>query len=345
MLKMVHQLTLAGLALVLFGGLLSPVLAQAASTDAGGTETTGASGDTATTYKISSVEMPYISYITASGSQKHYWFPKLHLSYTSDEINNTDTLTQTFDAAYPNNRGAGNAKTMMGELADGVTLSSPQEKFGEYYFDFQKQPSISTPGFLSRYNSLVYACSWFIKLDAQLRLPTFDLNQAKTDYYQNALQQVKEATDNSDNEDYDPLKDAFMSVKALSNQLSFEVDPLCQQFGIDENNPDFAQKFSQVNPAETVSATDSLLNKPVRSLLTPSTDSDSYVTDGTLATVTEEPIMALYFGSAPSTSTATSQPVTIHYVDDQGNTLKPDKALSGALGRSRGHLPSRPTDH
>jgi len=81
MLKMVHQLTLAGLALVLFGGLLSPVLAQAASTDAGGTETTNTSSTT-TNYPISSIDGLYATYLSANGSKKVYAFPQDPKSYT-----------------------------------------------------------------------------------------------------------------------------------------------------------------------------------------------------------------------------------------------------------------------
>jgi hypothetical protein len=78
-----RKLLLAGLSLVLFGGTISPVLAQADSTE---TANVTANSSRTEPITISSEQMPYINYVNGKDLQQHYLFSEFQGSYTPDEI-------------------------------------------------------------------------------------------------------------------------------------------------------------------------------------------------------------------------------------------------------------------
>jgi len=322
-----RKLLLTGLSLVLFGGTISPVLAQADSAETPST-TTNDSGSTApTTYKLSSVEMPYTEYITGTQIQKHYWFsfPGINNSYTTDEITGTTeggTWWETnlaphlsADEQHQLQPSAGNVYT----IATGISLDSPTETLGNFSFhgtDF--------------YFTLL---SWLLKSDAQFKLGTLNLKEAQ-DYYEKNLQSQMISLGGSD-----PFMGAFDS----QNSFETTVIPMASLYSkslvyVDDTTADFPQKFSKLNLSETIKANQNLRdNVQVKDLITSTTSDNntiSYSSDGLLVSAQSSQLPILVF-DVPAVSTVpepTSKPVTVHYVDDQGTTLKPDKTLTGSLG-------------
>jgi len=313
MLKMVHQLTLAGLALVLFGGLLSPVLAQAASTDAGGTETTNTSSTT-TNYPISSIDGLYATYLSANGSKKVYAFPQDPKSYTKADFfgnDGGDSFIKGTDA--PHGIASTIRSKMVTYVKDGISLT-PNETVGE----LMNNNTPNTPEEISQARNTMYWMAWMLKMYAEQQTNSFNSNAALHEYTR-ALPQR-------------PLPSLKpLSEDDLSSLITTMGQLLCPTLYISDDPTSFPtfHDLAQINPEASASALTTLMSTPVINFLTK--QGDGYSLDYKIFTILTT-ADTFFLGPESSTSTATSQPVTVHYVDDQGNTLKPDKTLTGALG-------------
>ena len=331
-----RKLLLAGLSLVLFGGTISPVLAQADSAETANTAAEDTSSSVPTTYKLSSIGMPYTEYRTGTQTQKKYWFDWLNKNaYTPDEILGNDEG----DTWWTNNLShhdsdtvstIGNANFAINTFAAGISLNSPTETLGEFTFDYQQKvvTSPSTSYSSDKYSSGVYLFSWLLKLDAQIKLGTTNFEKAKADYYNN---HVDEQSAKFFGQTSDPLAIGFTDKDSFDKYILSEAGVAPIAFAVDNSAPDFAKQFSNLNPSATAEAATKLASEKMVDLFNSGDLANILVADSAALT----PILVFDKSSstpAPSSPAPTSQPVTVHYVDDQGTTLKPDKTLTGSLG-------------
>ncbi|MFD1548607.1 DUF5776 domain-containing protein [Levilactobacillus fuyuanensis] len=337
-----RKLLLAGLSLVLFGGTISPVLVQADSAE---TPSVTANSSRTEPIKISSEQMPYINYVNGKEVQQHYLFSGLHDSYTSDEILGKDNGaawgTNFLASIAPSIGGADSAKMaesfIKNMVSDGGTFvgKSLEEPLSEFIFG-----STST-SVLDASKAQLYYELWFIKEGAayQLDKNSFNLEEAKEDYVQNVSPKI------ISDFGIDVFKDTFDSRANFEKFVIPTAESFCQILYINYNDPDFVKEFSQLNPEATANNSYKLWTTTyLKDYLTPQLDANgnvlSYSADGLLVAsqVIANGPGDLIFGNespstpAPSSPAPTSQPVTVHYVDDQGNALKPDKSLTGSLG-------------
>ncbi|WP_395322310.1 DUF5776 domain-containing protein [Levilactobacillus parabrevis] len=341
MLHITRKLLLAGLSLVLFGGTISPVLAQADSSETANVTTNNNRADP---IKISSEQMPYINYVNGNETQQHYLFSELQGSYTSDEIlgkDGGDTWWANCFASTPSigsTESAQMAKRIIQNMVNGGTFADnpPEETLGNFIF------GPTSTAILNKAKAQVYYELWFIKEAAEYQSDenSFNLEKAHEDYTKNVLPKILSDL----NLNTDIFAGAFDSRVNFEEKICSTAETFCPTFYINYDAPDFAKTFAQLNLDATASNAYKLWTTTyVKDYLTPQLDANgnvlSYSLDGRLITsrVIDNGLIALIFGNespstpAPSSPAPTSQPVTVHYVDDQGNTLKPDKTLTGSL--------------
>ncbi|WP_125684904.1 hypothetical protein [Levilactobacillus yonginensis] len=134
--KLVRRIVLAGLTLSLLGGIVTPTLAQAATTEPGTTATSDPQ-DTVT-YKFDSIQAPYDRITDEQGQTTHTpWFVKkqgvlVPQLYSSADITG-DNFKFPFVGAYDNEGDDSRViAAQMTSLAQNGLTVSPDESFADY---------------------------------------------------------------------------------------------------------------------------------------------------------------------------------------------------------------------
>ncbi|MCT4486684.1 DUF5776 domain-containing protein [Levilactobacillus parabrevis] len=335
MLKLVRQLVLAGLTLSLLGGVVTPTLAQAATTDPDSSEATDLQGSV--NYQFESVQSPY-NWITDEQGQttKVPWYPgtsadPLPQSYSSAEINTVKSFpfVTTDDIEGSPNYFTASQMTQLAKV--GVSVD-PDETLADYLAPRNFDNSSFTPKDLATYyTDYAYAYAWIYKVAAQTKLSTRSYSDIKRDLNDNVMFYLRE------------MDSIYPNIKM--------VDTVTQYFGKTAadfdaqmflNNISFVhltdptERLAHLDPQASADKESDLLKQPVKNFIIQQKDSSAPnetidIADGQLSVVTSPNCSV--FKAAPTTApSATSKPVTVHYVDDQGNTLKPNKTLTGSLG-------------
>jgi len=338
---MTRKITIAGLALILFGGVVSPSVVHADSTgttDNATAATTNAND--AVTYKISSVELPYTTIATTGGYDKSYWFAKSPSVFTTAELNDNQQM-QAFQSEYS---GATQSYAQQFVMAYAMIWSQP----------LTVDPNASFLDFLSKLNDETADPSDYLTLiDTQAEISfglLKDLAQYKlgkitySEFYQDYLTNIRPLIPKDGVKMYDGYFDSeeYMnpdpSINSTDNVYSTLYPMIKESVGL-AATPD--EQLAKLDINSTKKLVSNLYNKPMKDYLTKQSDG-TYQVDGAISLLS---VTGVSFGGLPTDTTtpsipdptptpSTSQPVTVHYVDDQGNTLKPDKTLTGKLGDS-----------
>ncbi|MFD1455000.1 DUF5776 domain-containing protein [Levilactobacillus lanxiensis] len=346
-----RQLVTASLAMILFGGILSPSVIHAEAVTAVPTATTQAAKQT---YTISSVELPYTKLIANQQVTKDYWFQK---DMTSDTDGGPHALTvgQLENTGYMENFVKYNNNDDMaaslpyiyqGLYADPTIAKDTT--VGEFLYTQNTEDFSSAADYIESSRLSTFITTWWLKNLAQYQINQSNYAQMQSDYH-NFLRDylVNIETPDSTMGTYDQI---------FTTEENFE-DPRIQKMLYENTFPGLIQanylgqytneQLTQLNPEISAAETERAMNQPMADFLIPQGDG-TYQVSGLLMAI-EFKIFSSDDALLPPTTTpepnpnpqptpdpepVTSQPVTVRYVDTTGKTVAPAKTLTGDLGAS-----------
>lgn len=332
MFKMTRKITIAGLALILFGGVISPSVVHADSTgtsDNATAATTKASDPVETTIKLGSIGMPYTLISDRDGNTKYYTYPGAPTVLTAAEINNDEFMNKLM-ADNPDIPSS-IQESFQQKLSASITIDLNKSYIDYMYETYGEASGISKEEVIESQTLPSYAMVWLASHVAQKKEGIITFDQLQSDY-QNSLRKKLVAVSSTaglltqmdsmfkSEENYDILSDLIYNPLISGTVLSNYSD----------------KKLTTLDPDASYRQMVSLLSKPMSDYYIKQADG-TYQMSGLLLNglqaysfwFEEKPVIP-----DPTPTPSTSQPVTVHYVDDQGNTLKPDKTLTGKLGDS-----------
>ena len=348
MFKMTRKITIAGLALILFGGVVSPSIVHADSTGTTDNATAATTkANDAVTYKIGSVELPYTTIATTSGYDKSYRFTKSPNVFTTAELNDNQQM-QAFQSKY-----SGNTQSYAQQFVLAYTMLwsqpitvDPNESFVDFYSGFGGEGNDSSS---SDYMTLIDAQTeinfTLLKELAQYKLGKITYSEFYQTYANNIRPaMLKSGVSEAQVKQYDGFFGSEENMNPDPNINSYDnvysnLYPMIKDFTGLPTATD--EQLAKIDVNSTKKLVSNIYNKPMKDYLTKQSDG-TYQVDGAISLLS---VTGVSFGGLPTDTTtpsipdptptpSTSQPVTVHYVDDQGNTLKPDKTLTGKLGDS-----------
>ncbi|MFD1454738.1 DUF5776 domain-containing protein [Levilactobacillus lanxiensis] len=331
MMTIIHRFILTSLSLLLIGTNLSPTVVQAATLP---TETNSPNTQT---YKFDSAELPYNIITDKQGhTSKMFWFPNATAhEFTAEETTDSDIFTNSVTGGHPSNDNVFNVvEAMKGLIQDGLTVTS-DEHLDQYLLDKKIFPNINTlTDFTQTYKTAIYMYTWLYQAAADKVINHVDFDSAQA-HYEATLQKRITALGNlmdantlatlnglfSDKTQYDsnlPQLLLFASANYLTSSPEelVNLDPIASEAKAAKLLKTPIETFIHHNPDGKVMADGVLVSYP---LLTPIT----YVFKAPTAPGP---------GPTPPPSPQQSQPVIVHYLDEQGHSLRPAKTLTGSLG-------------
>ena len=323
-----HRLTIAGLALILFTGVTVPTVAQAdSSTD---TTTSSSTDDVKATVGI--VDLPYSVIQERDGSISHEsWYPGLQ-TLTTEQMNSGTNFTNDFPNKYPGITSAPlEAGTIILLTSTPITLTS-NKKLVDYLINpkFFTNSSIDVQTATAEFSDYTALLAWVFKISAEYKMGSTSFPAIKVDYEKNMQDKAMNATKFMYPTATDNLYDGFFDTLAHFQELLDNLSAMKTSYHV---NPSYTDsQLATLNPDASADLARKALNTPLSQLVTK--NGDTYETNGLLVALRDNPAFYSFKPEADTTTTpsVTSHPVTVHYVDDQGNTLKPDKTLTGSLG-------------
>lgn len=337
--------------LVSFGIIFntSPVLADTTSPDQADSNT----ADDQVTYKISGFEMPYTTLVSKSSKiSRHYWLPKpeSEKSVKMDDFNEDVLL-----APYKNDPdpvpGA-----IIESLPEAVSLyrqqskpitASPNATLADVLQSLVPFPSNSDYISIVTKYAIARACLTRDSVLYQKDPKEISFDQFEQDYEEYIKPAV---TDPQAEENFSKV---FSNEETLKSSLqNMSTDPVKTRAIVSRGLYGVSQSdLGKIDLKSTETLIKDALNQPFTDYLIPQDDGTYYVKgnivfpQSSAMEVIPYPDSKSYIqpyiyslGGIPTATTnptptpATSQPVTIHYVDSTGKTLKPDKTLTGSLG-------------
>ncbi|WP_125582740.1 DUF5776 domain-containing protein [Levilactobacillus cerevisiae] len=325
MTRALSKLLTAGLAIVLLGGVATPVVAQADSTTDTVTTATNASDEV--TLNVSAVETPYILISTTDGIKKTPAVSGWPDSLTTTQLSNDDYMAKLIAATPENNKdSAENVRTAMTTLTSAVT-ANPNEP---YVTSVQKSlgaTQYTADEFLGLMMPSSYMQFWNASMYAHYQAGLMDRDAMIKDYDENVRPElIKLGVNNTIISTYDP---ANITEKMFNEKI---LDFYKQDYERISSSPTFSgiskEQFLKLDPTGTINEQIKLWKAPLSAYYTKLADG-TYKVSGLLS----GGLSFFDFGTTPSIipTPAKSQPVTVHYVDDQGKTLAADKTLTGDL--------------
>lgn len=192
--KLVRRLVLAGLTLSLLGGVVTPTLAQAATTDPSSSEATDSKDSV--NYQFESLQSPYNRITDEQGqTTKVPWYPgtaadPLPQSFASSEINVELSLPFVKYDDLETSTPRFIARGMISLANDGLSLD-PDETLAEYLAPRNGYNSSFSPTDLTNYfTNFSYVYSWLYKVAAQTKLGTRSYSDIKTDLNNNVMKKL-----------------------------------------------------------------------------------------------------------------------------------------------------------
>ncbi|MFD1548225.1 DUF5776 domain-containing protein [Levilactobacillus fuyuanensis] len=328
----IRRLILTGLSLVLIGGVLSPTVVRAATTDSVATTSDPSNTDTAVTFD--EIQLPYILITDSHGTTtKVPWYSEFKTQVNSREKilksdENGNIFANELIKDEPTHPEASNdASTLINLAESGVTLNSG-DKYADYLLSQGMYPGAkSSADITTAYETLAYAYTWLFASVARAHLHQTNYTTIDKDYTSNVLPTLL----TEENIIGSNQVGMFKSIMSDENTFNGEISPLLREtveFHLESLTVD---QLAQLDPTASKDAETKLLQTPMTDLVTKQADG-SLLADGLLTDSALPNAYVLKRAADQPATTATSQPVTVHYVDDQGNTLKPDKTLTGSLG-------------
>lgn len=352
---MTRKITIAGLALILFGGVVSPSVVHADSTgatdnataamakvsDANATNsittTTGLAKGNQTNVKITGIELPYTSIKDATGvTHRVYQYSKIDSTVTLKQLQDTN-YTNWLHSQYPDDGFIDALITKGPETFDHLSTNVDLNQSRlDYVFSFDVS-GMTRDAYVNAMGAGAAIAAWTLSMGTKVENHQITQSEVKENFesvLEPMLRKLQIPV-------YSTLADGYQSMvdeqgTGTNGETQFETDIIQAKNNTVSGRylsgyP--ADKFATLDAMTSRADTMALYQKPM-SYFYPKQSDGTYHIDGSL--LTEVPIV-LAESSDENTETptpSTSQPVTVHYVDDQGNTLKPDKTLTGKLGDS-----------
>lgn len=334
MTRELSKLLTATFAFILLGGVATPAMAQADGT----TNTVTVNQTDKQTYQLSSIELPYVQVIENSQATKSYWLHKSSDDPTSTTQPHVLTLDQIADSSYMDAFYAANAQSpeaaFLTQLyANNQTLSlTAGETVGDYltaHLD-AAAPDKNNQELMAKQ---VFVNTWFVKYLTMAKLGKADASEI-SNAYQTELRPVLLTIENNQITMFDSL---FGTPDSVTNWLDYLLNQLLAPMVTQAHLSGLSDSQRiNLNPQASADQTSKVWNQPMTDYLSKQADGTyqlsgaivyplfSVVSDGTTIQTPTLP--------NPTPTPAQSQPVTVHYVDDQGKTLAKDQTLTGELG-------------
>lgn len=331
MFKTTRTLITAGLALILFGGIASPSVVHADSTEAiDHSAVTTKAANTKTQITVGSIEMPYTLVSGKEGNVNLYQYPNAPKVLTAAEINDSDYMAK-LEADNPN--FPAHFTQQLQNILTG---------FSDLDFDLNEtmidqalagDPDMNKDETLNMMRTSTYMQAWIISRIAQEKTHQIDYEALNAEYLKTLRpmiltvpkiqQQLKQfdSVFNSSEQTYRQVRDIYFSMFTSNNGLGANYT---------------TEQLTALDPDATGRQAVALYNKPLSYFIQKQADG-TYRLSGLY--LNDLMAYSFWFEDTPITpdptpTPTTSEPVTVHYVDDQGQALKPDKTLTGKLGES-----------
>ncbi|MFC6207178.1 DUF5776 domain-containing protein [Levilactobacillus tongjiangensis] len=330
--RALKQITVSGLTLLLLGGIVSPSAARADTTDLPAVAKTATAAETTgdTDVQVSGLEMPYTALQDQTGKQtKIYSYPKLPSVVTATQLSDADYVTW-FKDQYPSNETLKNLATVGGsavkELSGKYDLSVP-------FIDFMVKSAggaLTVQSVEAQAGGQMAAFAWIIGDGTKFNKHELTQADIKSDFEKN-VQPFLEKSPELARMLAEYQRDINLDSESFEAQFSPMVDQTAEMlFGKDYPEDQLANLDSRASYDATIAA----YRQPLSHFVKKQADG-TYVLDPALSGISGVSV----FAEAPETHTTeptptpeTSQPVTVHYVDAQGNQIAKDKTLTGKLG-------------
>lgn len=330
---LVRKMTIAGLALTLFSGLAVPASAEIVSTD--NPSTTRSTSNA--TYTISSIGLPYNISVDSHGMHQVPWYPDESAQAYSTSTIKDGNFTSAFLTRHKSDIYAPAIIGLMPDLTEPLTLT-PNETVLQYLRPIKDiSSSLSDADVLSGLQDEYAFNAWLFKALAEEELGTADFKTLQIEYnttYRNKI--ITSAAIYGDtNNPASVYDDLFANEGNFTSKAAGTLKTQGGAYHVNQDNPAYtAKQLSQLNPNGAKDAVTKFFTQPMTNLLTKQADGTYQLDGAAVALQIKYGIFA--FNTTPSTGTPTpsrtSRPVTVHYVDNHGATLKADQTLTGSLG-------------
>ena len=336
MTTLTKRFILIGLAFILGTGMLPSTNGNADTR----TIDTNAAKDT-TKYEVIQIEavhVPYTIIVDGQGRTTHVpWFNGAQPVYQRDEMSDgsagglstgfvdDETYTSFLSKINPTPAEEIGAQGMW-QIVGAKRVITNGETLAEFRIELFA-PEIDVPkASIEQEAEEAYIYSWLFKLAARQSLGLVDYPTAKKVYSNQIRPKIKEY-------DFKQLSayDAFFDNEKDFNESMSQLLQMRSDVHLNYS----PKELTHLNPDDTARRMRAILGRSVKEFITTQADG-TLQADGLTALIEGTPFLFSFDSEAPAATTTatTSKPVTVHYVDDHGETLKPDKTLTGSLGSS-----------
>ncbi|WP_125547635.1 DUF5776 domain-containing protein [Levilactobacillus lindianensis] len=324
--RLIHKITISGLTLLLLSGVVSPGIAFADSS----TSPVATAKTTEQTYNVQSIGLPYTLVSDKTGTHKIYWYAKWPASVTAKQANDP-AFIQGLNDLYPEIPDISNFTGSFASMIVPVSLF-PGETTIDYLVRSTGGDASSGADFIDSMTTSTYMSSWIIGNSArfktgQLTREDFQANyenefrpkMEKIDGTEGLIKSYDQIFATEDDDIFKSLISSMMSGMLLGTHLGTESD----------------EQLATIKTDDSVRQMRAMLTAPMTNYLHLQADG-TYELDGLI--LGEFQALSSWFVDVvtpdpdPDPNPATSQPVTVHYVDAKGKQVAPDKTLTGSLG-------------
>ena len=330
MMTIIHRFILTSLSLLFIGASLTPTVVQAA------TPPMETNSPNTQTYMFDSAELPYNIITDEQGhTSKMFWFPNATAQeFTAEETTDSDIFTNSITGGHPSDNNVFNVvEAMKGLIQDGLTVT-PDEHLDQYLFDKKIFPNINTlTDFTQTYKTAAYTYAWIYQAAADKVVNHVDFDSAQA-HYEATLQKRLTALGNLiDENPLATLNDLFSDKTKYDSNL-----PQLLPFASANYLVSSPEELVNLDPVASEVKAAKLLKTPIETFIHHNPDG-KVMADGVLASYPLLTSITYVFksptapgpGPTPPPSPQ-SQPVIVHYLDEQGQSLRPTKTLTGSLG-------------
>ncbi len=333
--KAMKRLTISGLTLLLLGGIASPGVALA-DTTMSGAQSIAKVAAAEKTYQIGTVEMPYTLISGKEGTQKVYWYPDWGTTVTRAQAEQPGFI-QDMIAKYPNDDKAAEFANSIPELASAQISLLPGENLYDYAIregGGEEATGMTAADYIKSNAAMAYYFAWDFSTGAKVFLEKMTQAEVQADYEANLKPKLADIPEGARimsqvEQTLATSPENFHQIMVGNCKMYFS------SYHLGELDKDTAKQAAAVDPDATERQLAALSSKPLTDYLHLQADG-TYKYDGMLSTefrafsswykdvVTPEP--------GPDPTPVTSQPVTVHYVAEDGSQVAPSQTLTGSLG-------------
>ncbi|NLR32896.1 DUF5776 domain-containing protein [Levilactobacillus tujiorum] len=326
MLNTTRKIIMTSLTLILFGGILPPSIANADTTSSA----TTATGDKQTAVTVSGMGLPYSTIEYADGHvDTFYKYPKIDNTISINELKD-NTYTDNLRSQYPNDSYIDDIIENGADYIDSLSTTLNLNQSRAAYILSQAGLTSMTPEEYANAIGIGAALTaWTLSVGTKVANNEMSQAEAKTSYETVLAPLLKQVPG------YANIANSYQSMvdsdeSQFKTALSISVNGVASRAYLSNH---LTTELSALDPAASRAKTTALFLKPMSNFYHKQADG-TYLLDGSMLDETPIALSEAHPVKTPDPIPAASQPVTVHYVDDQGNTLKADKVLTGKLGDS-----------